>query len=72
MSVTTDRIPPARFIAAFFGTLEYVTVNGVPRLLDKPAHVAPGDHWQLTADGLWFSSSDWTPLILPPFAEAQQ
>lgn len=73
---TTDppfvEIQPTRFCAAFFGTLEAVTINGSPRFLKDSANLEPGEHWQLTADGLWFCSEDWTPLILYPFAEAKQ
>ena len=59
----------ARFISRHYGTVQKVMVNGESRLLDKPAPFAPGQHWQLTYDGLWFCAEDWTPLILYAFAK---
>ena len=56
-----------RFVSRFFGALSSVTINGSPRFLRDPAPMEPGHHWQITADGLWFCASDWTPLILYPF-----
>lgn len=61
-----------RFVAAYFGVISRVTINGSVRELRRDVHVAPGDHWEITDAGLWCCSRSWKRLVLYPFDEAER
>ena len=60
-----------RFVAAYFGVISRVTINGSVRELRRNAHVAPGEHWEITESGLWCCSRAWKRLVFYPFDEKE-
>lgn len=61
-----------RFVAAYFGVISRVTINGSVRELRRDVDVAFGDHWEITDAGLWYCSRSWKRLVLYPFDEAER